>query len=232
MTEEDFAAEDQGDHAEARRAPRRKLLLSAQMESDAVTGPVRIRDLSDVGALLEGVSFPQVGATLMLRRQALQIRGTIAWNSGSRCGVKFDAGISVADWIAGASSGKAGARAQARVDDIQAAIRAGHKAQASGPAAAAPAPASAATDADGLDRRIAAELSYVRRLLDDVGEALVEEPILLRRHGAALQAFDIACQILGHLGTVLAAEDRAAAVDTVDMLDLRARLTRRRLFDG
>jgi hypothetical protein len=196
------------------------------MEFDTAIGTVRIRDLSANGALLEGDALPPVGAAFVLKRQALQVRGTVVWNAGARCGVRFEGIISVPDWVAGHGSGTGPARGQARVDDIQAAVRAGMT-----PAhPAAPGAAGDVHDLEGLDQRIAAELAYVRRLLDTAGEAFIDEPVLLRRHGPALQAFDIAGQILGHLGAILAADDRAAAIDAVGMQDLRARLSRRRLF--
>lgn len=229
MTAGNLASVDSLDQAEARRAPRRKLFLAALIESEAVTGPARIRDLSETGALLEGASFPPVGAVLELKRQSLRIRGTVVWNTVSRCGLRFDGIISVPDWVAGACSGQGSAQGQARVDDIQAAIRAGVT-PAAELAVVASMPANDAPGAEGLDQLIAAELSYVRRLLDDVGAALIEDPVLLRRHAPALQSFDIAGQILGHLGQVMAAGNRAAAVDAIGMHDLRARLTRKRLF--
>lgn len=230
--DDNFASVEQAGLVDARRASRRKLLLAAQLDSDTVAGPVRIRDLSKTGALLEGAAFPPVGAALVLKRQALRIAGTVAWNSGTRCGVAFESIISVADWVAGVSSGEGGAQGQARVDDIQAAVRAGTTPAATEPVAATSALEDAAPNDGGLGRRIAGELSYVQRLLDDVGDALVEDPVLLRRHPSALQAFDLAGKILGHLGAILAAEDQAAAIDAIGMQELRARLTRERLFGG
>ena len=67
----------------------------------------------------------------------------------------------------------------------------------------------------------------MRRLLDSVGDDLTDDPIILQRHGKALQNFDIACQILTHLGAIVGARDRGAAVNAVAMEELRARLLRK-----
>ena len=81
-----------------------------------------------------------------------------------------------------------------------------------------------------LNTRIAEELAYVKRLLDGVGDQLTEDPIMLQRHAQALQNFDAACQILGHLSVVLGSEDAAVAAESIPMEDLRTRLVRKALF--
>jgi len=78
-----------------------------------------------------------------------------------------------------------------------------------------------------IDHRIADELDMVRRRLDQIGDALIADPILLQRHSTSLQALDLTNQILSHLAEVIKAEDKEAGADAVKMDDLRARLKRR-----
>jgi hypothetical protein len=80
---------------------------------------------------------------------------------------------------------------------------------------------------DPLDAALAQELSYVRRQLDRLGEALAEDPVVLNRHSGALQGFDVIGQILGNLAKVVGAEDKEEAIAQVGMQELRARLARK-----
>ena len=79
---------------------------------------------------------------------------------------------------------------------------------------------------DLLDRRLEEELAYVRRLLEAMGDALCEDPILLSRHGEKLQSIDLIAQLLGHIASVIGAEDRDDAVSRIGMMELRNRLAR------
>ena len=205
------------------RAPRTKLLLAATVEDAIGRSAVRIRDLSEGGALLEGARLPAVGERLTLSRADLAMPATVAWRTGERCGIRFERAISVAQWAAGLRVASASHEGQARVDAIQAAVRAGTP--------PAPAPAPPPDTATGeLAHRLAEEIDYVARLLETMGDALVDEPAVLHRHPQTLQGFDLATQILRHLAAVLAADDRAAAIAAIGMADLRARLTRRANF--
>lgn len=82
---------------------------------------------------------------------------------------------------------------------------------------------------DVIDQRIAEELDLVIRHLEQLGDILVGDPILLRRHAQQLQSLDLMQQVLGHLGRVVAARDRAMAVDRITLVELKARLKRRAL---
>jgi len=114
---------------------------------------------------------------------------------------------------------------QREVDAMMAAIRAN-------PAAAqrsifkAP-PPGRAPSGDALDLRLAEELEMIRRRLDQIGDILVHDPILLHRHAASLQGLDLTDQVLVHLTAVIRAQDKSAAVEAVSMQDLKARLKRR-----
>ncbi|HWU72845.1 MAG TPA: hypothetical protein VN137_05135, partial [Sphingomonas sp.] len=65
MTDQDQggSAGESGDSgASARaRAPRKNLLLTATIRSQGVTAPVRIRNLSEKGAMVDGQALPEPG---------------------------------------------------------------------------------------------------------------------------------------------------------------------------
>jgi len=88
-------------------------------------------------------------------------------------------------------------------------------------------PARPAVSSQDIDHRIAEEIEMIRRRLDQIGDALIGDPILLHRHSAALQGLDLTNQVLAHLAEVIKAEDKTAGADAVRMDDLRARLKRR-----
>lgn len=210
------------------RPPRKNLMLAASIECGGTRAQVRIRNLSETGAMLDGATLPNPGAALILTRAEIQVGATVVWREGGRCGVHFDSvAATVDEWITGkrppAFDGKHG---QARVDAIQDAVRAGTPLVAESP----PAPAGGPGAAGELDRRIAEEVIHVQRLIDALGEELVEDPVMLQRHSRVLQNLDRASQILEHLGNVLGASDRVDAAQQVAMQDLRERLLRKPLF--
>lgn len=211
--------------SEQPRATRKNLMLAASIESAGSRAPVRIRNLSETGAMLDGAALPGAGASLILTRADIQVSASVVWCAGGRCGIRFDnVAASVDEWITGKRAAVfAGQRGQARVDAIQNAVRSG----AAIPAEATP---GTATSTGELERRIAEEIIYVQRLIDALGEELIEDPVMLQRHSRVLQNLDRASQMLEHLGKVLGEDDRVAAAQAVVMQDLRERLLRKANF--
>lgn len=214
--------------AEDRASPRTNLLLAATAEIGGRILPVRIRNLSETGAMVEGAGLPDAGMKLVLARGDLHVSAVVAWAAGSRRGVRFDGPTPVEEWTGGAKPRPldcTGLRDQRRVDAIQAEARTdaafGHALRAPEPAPAAPA---AIPD---LDSKLAHELGYVQRLLENLGDELIADLFLVQRHGQSLQSLDLVSQILGHVATVLMAEDKAGVVEEIGMEDLRARLKRK-----
>lgn len=203
------------------RATRTNLLLSGTIEAPDIVAPVRIRNLSETGALLEGSALPKVGAHLVLKRSSLEMGAIVIWSSGSRCGIAFEGSISVAGWRTGTWVETIGIVDQSRVDAIQAAVRAG----------AAPVETevpklegkSRLSTAE-MDARIAKELKDLRHTLEQMGDQLSDEPVIVQKYPTAIQGFDLACQTLGHLADVLNAQDRTIAVEGIGMQELRIRL--------
>ncbi len=213
--------------SEQPRATRKNLMLAASIESAGSKAPVRIRNLSETGAMLDGAALPGAGASLLLIRADIQVSASVVWCAGGRCGIRFDnVAASVDEWITGKRAAVfAGQQGQARVDAIQNAVRSG-----AGLPADAAASAGTAISTTELERRIAEEIIYVQRLIDALGEELIEDPVMLQRHSRVLQNLDRASQVLEHLGNVLGEDDRLAAAQAVVMQDLRERLLRKANF--
>ena len=124
-------------------------------------------------------------------------------------------------------SGSAMPAHQRAVDEIQAAIRAeGRPARAS---LFKPAPPRPAPSQDPLDHRIAEELDAIGRRLESLGSALAADAVLLHRPATQLQSIDLITQMLGHLASVVATDEKEKAVALITLTELKARLQRKPL---
>jgi PilZ domain len=97
---------------------RSNVYLGAVLSTDDGASPVRVRNLSVHGALLEGDDLPVEGTKVQLGRGRLSAAGTIAWQRGNQRGVRFDEPVEVGGWVR-----PTGHRGQQRVDAAIAAIR-------------------------------------------------------------------------------------------------------------
>jgi hypothetical protein len=116
---------------------------------------------------------------------------------------------------------------QSQVDEIQAQIRA--DILAGRRSLFKPAPPAPRHSEDVLEERIGEELELVIRQLAQVGDMLADDPILVSRHAMQLQSIDLMQQVLGHLGRVVAAANKAEAVDNITLTELKSRLKRQAL---
>lgn len=158
------------------------MLISAAMQADGVSSPVRIRNMSIEGALIETSVGPPVGAPIALKRGSLQVGGVVVWESGKSCGVRFTSRVVVRDWMAPPANA-----GQSRVDAIVAQVTTGARLGE----ISAHAPQLAHVCPERSDR-----LAQASQLITELAEALVEDPAVVARHGAKLQNLDVVLQIL------------------------------------
>lgn len=116
---------------------------------------------------------------------------------------------------------------QRAVDEAQAALRA--DIEAGNRSLFKPPPPNPGRSDSVLEQRIAEELELVVRKLEQLGDILASDPILLHRHAPQLQSIDLMQQLLGHLARVVAARDKTMAVDRISLRELSSRLKRRAL---
>lgn len=81
---------DESSTTHNRRSRRSHVLMAASVEAAGVTVPVKLRNLSSEGALIEGDRLPSVGSTVLFRKKELCLAGHVAWITGNRAGVAFD----------------------------------------------------------------------------------------------------------------------------------------------
>lgn len=198
------------------------MMLAAIIQVGGVSANARIRGISETGALVEAATLPEAGTALTLSRSGLDAAAQVVWARRRRCRLRFDRPVIVADWVDQTPLARPGSPAQRRVDAIQAEIRSGGAPNQAAPAKPAP---GEALDAR-LPLRLAEEIAYVQGLIESIGDELIVEPLIVHRHAGALQKFDAANQILGHISAILSADDRVGAAERVGMQDLRSRLLR------
>lgn len=198
--------------AEAKRtAPRTNLFLMATMVVDGAAHSVRVRNLSDSGALVESANLPPAGTIVVLRRGTLAAEGELMWRSDQRAGLRFVRAVDLGKWM------PHGGQPQARVNRFIAQTR---------PETSATKQADVTLDPARLNERIAEELALVARRLEGLGRDLSGDPAMVVRHANRLQEIDVSVHTLVHVGRLLTATDPSEALRTIGMADLRRRLGR------
>ena len=84
-----MAAMDQSNNPQIRKARRSNVLMSASLELSGTSLPVKLRNLSADGALVEGEKLPVEGASILFRKGDLSVHGQVAWVKGRQAGVAF-----------------------------------------------------------------------------------------------------------------------------------------------
>lgn len=73
-----------------RRSRRSPVLLTATVEVEGAAVSVKLRNLSEEGALIEGDRLPLEGSTTFFERKELRLKSRVAWVQGRYAGVAFD----------------------------------------------------------------------------------------------------------------------------------------------
>jgi hypothetical protein len=144
-----------------RNDARSNVFLAAALSAGSASYAVRIRNISAMGALLDGASLPAAGSVARLRRGRLGVECEIVWHRSDTCGVRFGSEVKVEDWVRRVEHG-----GQKRVDNVIAALR--------NPAAAAR-PVGLAPAGDTLDC-ICADLSSLCEQLATSEEVMSARP--------------------------------------------------------
>lgn len=77
-----------------RRQRRSQVLMAAALEMSGASHPVKLRNLSADGALVEGDALPVEGAEVVFRRQELGVQARVIWVSDNRAGLQFKESLS------------------------------------------------------------------------------------------------------------------------------------------
>lgn len=178
--------------ADARGACRASLYLAAALYCDGASSPIKIRNISSTGALVEG-DTPAVGTLVQLVRGGLIVHALVAWSDGGRCGLKFSGRIDVQQWRSAP-----GHLEQQRVDEVVRLIKAGAV-----PLPIPPLSYSSDSEVRGLSGGLAQDLGRVSDLLEALGSVLASDPDVVTKHGTALQNLDIAMQVISAVEEII-----------------------------
>lgn len=195
----------------ARLHPRSSMFLSALMIAGREQSPVKVRNMSPTGAMLESTLTTPPGARIKLVRGRLLAEGTTVWTSRNRHGVRFDVEVSVKDWLAGPAKVE-----QDRVDDIVSLIKAGRVMPQMGGAEPG-----IDTEARQSDEQSANDIKTVVNLILDLEDDLASSAETLMRHEAKLQNLDIAMQMLRAIAQQLSCGPRDQPSSSVNLNNLR-----------
>jgi hypothetical protein len=80
---------DQSSISQNRRSRRSPVYLAASIEIAGVAEPVKLRNLSEEGALIEGERLPLEGTTTFFSRNELRLKSRVIWVQGRYAGVAF-----------------------------------------------------------------------------------------------------------------------------------------------
>lgn len=80
---------DPSSNPQNRQSRRSNVLLAASIEALGAVIPVKLRNLSVEGALIEGRGLPLEGSEVMFRRNDLSVSSRVAWVHGNHAGVAF-----------------------------------------------------------------------------------------------------------------------------------------------
>jgi len=177
------------------------------MRAGPEQAPVKIRNMSANGAMVESPVTPPPGTNVDLIRGALRARGVVIWTTKSRCGLQFSSEVSVKEWLAAPTKDQ-----QQRVDEIVALVKAG---------------GADLGQEDGRERetrsheQLADDLRAVVKLMQDLEDDLAASDQTLERHGMKLQNLDIATQMLRAIASELTPDGGDGPVRIARLEDLR-----------
>lgn len=80
---------DESSTFQNRRSRRSPVLLAASIEVEGVPEAVKLRNLSEEGALIEGDRLPPEGSICFFQRNELRLKSRVIWVHGSYAGVAF-----------------------------------------------------------------------------------------------------------------------------------------------
>lgn len=81
---------DESQMVQNRRQRRAQVFMSAALELSGTSLPVKLRNLSADGALVEGDNLPVEGAEVVFKRQELSVSARVIWVRSGRAGLSFN----------------------------------------------------------------------------------------------------------------------------------------------
>lgn len=184
---------------------RTSTLLSAKICWAAGESAAFVRNISEMGALLECDAALEPKQPIILKRGDLEVHGCVVWAKDETYGIKFATTVDPAAWL-----GELGPKTAvvAATSSLKRLIEEGK-------------------DVSSLiDKRISEEIAYVARMLENVGEAFSKDAVLCNRYAAQLQNISISIQMLKETSAVVSSDDKISAVKSQITGPMKTRVLR------
>jgi hypothetical protein len=153
---------------------RTNLFVLAILYTPSASAPVRVRNASKSGLLIEAPALPRKGTAVKIERGSETATGTIVWNYNGRAGVKLSSSLEVEKWLP-----RAGRCGQSRVDEIFHGLKSGTL-----KASSATCPGDSVGDTRADLKQLAAELATL-------GHDFAKDEHLIRSCAEELQRFEM-----------------------------------------
>jgi hypothetical protein len=185
------------------------MFLAAVLRLADSSLPVKIRNMSSTGALVEGPTIPELDSAVHLIRGSLAVAAQVAWSEQGRCGLRFSSLVSIREWLAPPSN-----REQLRVDDAVRLVKAG----------AIPLHVGAQAHDSAWLTELGLDLRAVRRLLEGHCDDMMTSPEAMMRFGERLQNLDIVLQTIAAVADMLVGDaDERSTVSRLQNLRVSTR---------
>ena len=135
---------------DSRTEDRSNVFLVGTLHDRSGSSAVRIRNVSAMGALVDGAKLPAVGTRVRLVRGSLSAAGKVAWQQDEMAGLNFDRQIDVDAWVQ-----RVAHRGQQRVDQAVAKLRQADPLGEELDPAIAPSLVAISAELDGICERLA-----------------------------------------------------------------------------
>lgn len=183
------AYETPATYADCKRTePRTNMFVMAKLVFAGTVNPVKVRNMSALGALVEGAALPQPGMACRLTREGIAIEAEVVWGQPGKIGLRFRNRAQIDQWY------PAGRRTQSEVDRAVAQARVELTAGAQFIPAASPQRAPIMCTALS-----AAEVHATADAMEALSDDLAGDPAVIARFMTKLQTLDIAVQTLRKL---------------------------------
>lgn len=170
-----------------RQEARTNMFVMANLSFGGRSSPVKVRNMSPGGALIDGPVLPLVGTPCRLFRDDISIEAEVVWARSARVGIKFRNRADVSAWL------PSGRRTQNEVDQAMAIVRA--EALTARPA----------TSYRELESTLLSnvDINATADALAALSDELAEEPAVVARFMTKLQTLDVSVQTLRKLAELV-----------------------------
>lgn len=187
---------------ELRHGQRVNTLLAASVHFGQQRWPVKLRNISLSGALVESEVRVGVGSSILLSRNQFRVAGDVVWERAGLFGVRFFSEINLDEWVIcphQSKDQKSNKRPECPIENIPVSV---------------------------LHERLIDEIKYVARMVANTSDTLSNDAVLRLRYTKGLQELVLGEQMLREISETLKAGPSLSSIDTFVTGPMKQRLLR------